>query len=105
MTFDEMSREQLIEQIRELTDYVENIFLWWGKREFREMFEQIAGNEDGEYSAQEVQTAKTLLESEGAFDEFIDLVRDSFERGGINYVLTEKLSALMQEVAERRHVS
>jgi len=26
-------------------------------------------------------------------------LRDSFERGGINYVISEKISAIMEEVA------
>ncbi len=47
-------------------------------------------------------TRKRSFENDGAFDEFIELVRESFERGGINYVLSEKVSAIMQEVAERR---
>ncbi len=103
MNFDDMTREQLVEQLKELREYMDNIIVFWGgKKEFRETFRQVAQNEDGEYTPDEAQNAKLILESDGAFDEFVELVRDSFERGGINYVLSEKVSAIMQEVAERR---
>jgi hypothetical protein len=103
MNFDDMSREQLVEQLKELNEHMDNIIVFWGgKREFRETFRQVAGNEEGEYTTEEARNARVILESEGAFDEFIEMVRDSFERGGINYVLSEKVSAIMQEVAERR---
>ncbi len=103
MNFDDMGREQLIEQLKEINQYMDNIIVFWGgKKEFRETFRQVASNEEGEYSVEEVRNAKVILESDGAFDEFIELVRESFERGGINYALSEKVSAIMQEVAERR---
>lgn len=102
MNFDAMSREELIEQIRELNEYMDNVIVFWGgKREFVETFRQVGNNEGDEYTAEEVRNAKIILESEGAFDDFIELVRDSFERGGISYVLSEKVSAIMEEVAER----
>jgi hypothetical protein len=95
-----MTREELIEHIKEMNDYIDNVVvLWGGKREFRETFEIVAQNESGEYTEEEVANAKIIIETEGAFDEFIQMVRDSFERGGINYVLSEKISALMEEVA------
>jgi hypothetical protein len=103
MNFEEMNREQLVEQLKELNQYMDNIIVFWGgKREFRETFQQVADNAEDEYTTEEARNAKVILESEGAFDEFIELVRDSFDRGGINYVLSEKVSAIMQEVAERR---
>jgi hypothetical protein len=103
MNIDDMSREQLAEQLKALNEYMDNIIVFWGgKKEFMQTFRQVASNREGEYTADESRNAKTILESEGAFDEFIELVRDSFERGGINYVLSEKVSAIMQEVAERR---
>jgi len=102
MNFDGMSREELVQHIQEMNDYMDNVIVFWGgKREFRETFEQVARNHDGEYIQEEARNASVILESEGAFDEFVELVRDSFERGGISYVLSEKISAIMDEVATR----
>jgi hypothetical protein len=102
MDFDGMSREELIQHLQEMNDYMDNVIVFWGgKREFRETFEQVARNHDGEYTEEEARNATLILESEGAFDEFVELVRDSFERGGISYVLSEKISAIMEEVAAR----
>lgn len=97
-----MTREELIKHVKEMDDYIDNVVvLWGGKREFRETFEIVAQNESGEYTEEEAANAKIIIETEGAFDEFIEMVKDSFERGGINYVLSEKISALMEEVASR----
>lgn len=102
MDIAKMTREELIDHIREMNDYIDNVVvLWGGKREFRETFEAVARNESGEYTKEEADNARIIVETEGAFDEFIEMVRDSFERGGINYVLSEKISALMEEVASR----
>jgi len=102
MDFDGMSREELVQHIQEMNDYMDNVIVFWGgKREFRETFEQVARNHDGEYTQEEARNASLILESEGTFDEFVELVRDSFERGGISYVLSEKISAIMEEVATR----
>jgi hypothetical protein len=102
MDFDGMSREELVQHIQEVNDYMDNVIVFWGgKREFRETFEQVARNHDGEYTEEEARNAKRILESDGAFDEFVEMVRDSFERGGISYVLSEKISAIMEEVATR----
>ncbi|MBI5251847.1 MAG: hypothetical protein HY912_20330 [Desulfomonile tiedjei] len=102
MEFDKMSREGLIDQIREMNDYMDNVIVFWGgKREYLETFGEIAKNTDGEYSQDEMRCAQAILGSPEAFDEFIDLLRDSFERGGINYLLAEKVSAIMEEVASR----
>jgi hypothetical protein len=102
MDFENMSREDLIQQIQEMNDYLDNVVvLWGGKREYWETFKEIAENSSNEYSEGEKSNARTILDSPGAFDEFVDLVRDSFERGGINYVLAEKISAIMEEVASR----
>jgi hypothetical protein len=102
MDLENISREELIARLIELNDLVENtIVLWGGKREFREMFAEVAKNEQGEYTDEEAKDASTILESDGAFDAFLELVRDSFERGGINYALQEKISVIMQEVARR----
>jgi len=102
MNFETMSREDLIERLRELNEYMDNVIVFWGgKREFLETFRQVADNDGEEYTEEEARNAKIILESKGAFDNFVELVRDSFERGGINYVLSEKISAIMEEVAER----
>jgi hypothetical protein len=103
MDFDNVSREELIQQIREMNDYLENVIVFWGgKREYLETFRQIAESSPGdEYSDEEIRNAKAILESPSAYDEFVELVRDSFEKGGINYLLAEKISAIMEEVASR----
>ena len=102
MDFDGMSREELVQHMQEINDYMDNVVVFWGgKREFQETFEQVAGNQHGEYTEEEARNASVILESDGAFDEFVEMVRDSFERGGISYVLSEKISAIMEEVATR----
>ncbi|MGB6067801.1 MAG: hypothetical protein WBG50_23590 [Desulfomonilaceae bacterium] len=102
MDFDGMSREELVQHIKEMNDYMDNVIVFWGgKREFRETFQQVAKNDDGEYTEEESRNAASILEDGRAFDEFIELVRDSFERGGISYVLSEKISAIMEEVASK----
>ena len=102
MDFDGMSREELVQHIQHMNDYMDNVIVFWGgKREFRETFEQVARNHEGEYTEEEARNASLILESDGAFDKFVELVRDSFERGGISYVLSEKISAIMEEVATR----
>lgn len=103
MNIQDMSREELIRYIDDMNEYMDNVIVFWGgKREFRETFREVAENKEGEYTAEEAANATTLLEAEGAFDDFIQMVRDSFERGGISYVLSEKISALMEEVAAKR---
>ena len=102
MDFDGMSREELVQHIQDMNNYMDNVIVFWGgKREFRETFEQVARNHEGEYTQEEARNASLILESDGAFDKFVELVRDSFERGGISYVLSEKISAIMEEVATR----
>ncbi len=102
MDLDGMSREELVQHIKELNEYMDNVIVFWGgKKEFRETFDQVAENQDKEYTEEEARNAAVILKSDGAFDEFVELVRDSFERGGISYVLSEKISAIMEEVASR----
>jgi hypothetical protein len=102
MDLDKMSREQLLAHLKELNKYLDNIVVLWGdKKELLETFKHVASNEDDEFTAEEVRDAQTILQQEGAFDEFIELVRDSFDRGGIYHLLSEKVSAIMQEVADR----
>jgi len=106
MNLESMSREQLIEQIKEMNEYMDNVVVFWGgKKQFKDTFQDVAGNEAGEYSDEESANAKILSESEAAFNEFINLARESFERGGINYLLSEKVSDLMEEAASRHRGS
>jgi hypothetical protein len=100
---DERSREELVQRIKEMKDYMDNVIVFWGgKREIRETLSQVAENKNGEYTEEEARNAGILFRSEAAFDEFIEMVRDSFERGGINYAVSEKISHIMEEVASRR---
>ena len=102
MDFESMSRQELIRHLEELNKYMDNVVVFWGgKREFRETFGQVAENRNNEYTEQEAANARTILQSEGAFEDFIEMVRDSFERGGIEFFLSEKITALMEEVAGR----
>lgn len=102
MDYESLSREELIARLSALHEYMDNVIVFWGdKREFRDMFKAVAANEDGEYSAEEVKSARLILADDSAFEEFIELIRDSFDRGGINYAISEKISVIMQEVAEK----
>ncbi len=102
MDLEDMSREELIQKIEEMSDFMENVLVFWGgKSEYRKTFEEVAKNEKGEYTDQEAQNADVIIQREGAFDAFVELVRDSFDRGGISYVISEKISVLMEEVASR----
>ncbi len=99
---EKMTREELIVQLRQMNEYMSNVMVFWGgKEEYREIFSQVAGNEKGEYTDEEADNARIILESDGAFDAFVELVRTSFERGGINHVLSEKVSVLMEETASK----
>jgi len=102
MDYKSMSREELIERIREIDEYMDNVIVFWGgKREFRETFADVARNENKEFTEDEARDAAIILETDGAFDQFVEMVRDSFDRGGINFTISEKISAIMQEVASR----
>ena len=102
MDLKDMSRDELIQKIEELSDFMENVLVFWGgKREYRKTLEEVASNEKGEYTEQEAQNAEIIVNQEGAFDLFVELVRDSFDRGGINYLISEKISVLMEEAASR----
>ena len=102
MEFESMSREELIQHLKEVKSYMDNVLVFWGgRREFRQTLEDVARDEEGEYTPLERKNAQTIVESDGAFDELIQLIRDSFEKGGINYVVSEKVSSLMEEVVER----
>jgi hypothetical protein len=102
MNPDDMTREELIQRVREMTEFFDNVVVFWGdKRRLLATFREVADNGQGEYTAEEAANARIILETPGAFDDFIELTRDSFERGGISYVLSEKISALMEEVASR----
>ncbi len=102
MDFDNMSRQDLIKHINDMDVYMDNVIVFWGdKRELQATFRKVAENPDGEFTAEESANASTILNSQGAFEEFIQFLRDSFERGGINYLISEKISAIMQEVADK----
>jgi hypothetical protein len=102
MDYENMSRQQLIDRIREVDDYMDNVVVFWGgKNELRETLALVAENKGKEYTEEEAANAAMILQTRGSFEEFIGMVQDSFERGGINYMLSEKMSAIMQEVADR----
>ncbi len=102
MDLENLTREELIQRIRGMKRDMDNVLVFWGgRRQFRETLEEVARNEDGEYTAEEALNAATILKSDGAFEELIQLIRDSFEKGGINYAIAEKITALMDEVASR----
>ena len=97
-----MTREELIQRVREMTEFFDNVVVFWGdKRGLLATFREVADNKEGEYTPEEATNARIIVETPGGFDHFIELTRDSFERGGISYVLSEKISALMEEVASR----
>lgn len=100
MNYESMTREELLKEIRAINEYMENIVVFWGdKKGFRAMFEDVARNENNEFTPEEAQNAKFILESEGAFGRFIELLQDSFERGGIYHAISEKMSYIMEQVS------
>jgi hypothetical protein len=102
MDLETLSREELVQRVQALEAYLDSVIVFWGDRnQFRETLVHVSRNEDGEYTAEEAGNAKTILEAEGAFDQLIEMLRDSFDRGGINWAISEKMSAIMTEVAER----
>ena len=104
MDFSEMSREDLIKYINDMNEYMDNVIVLWGdKRELQATFRKVAENVDNEYTEKEAENASTILNSPGAFEEFIEFLKDSFDRGGINYLISEKISAIMEEVACKYH--
>ena len=106
MNPDDMTREALVQRVREMTDFFDNVVVFWGdKRRLLANFREVADNKQGEYTPEEAANARTILDRPGAFENFIELTRDSFERGGISYVLSEKISALMEEVASHHRRS
>ena len=102
MDYERMSREELLSHIRSLNADLSDVVVMWGSRkDLRETFARVADNADGEFTHEEARNAAIILEVDGAFDEFVEMLRDSFERGGISYALSEKISALMEQVASR----
>jgi methylmalonyl-CoA mutase N-terminal domain/subunit len=77
------------------------VVFWGGRKAMHETFAQVAGNMGEEFTEQEARNASIILQAEDAVDEFLRLVHDSFERGGISDMLLERASALMEEVAAR----
>lgn len=106
MDYENMSRQELVDRLKELGDYMDNVVVFWGgKNELRETLALVAENKEKEYTEEEATNAALILQTQGSFDQFIEMIRDSFERGGISYMLSEKMSSLMQEVADRqRHM-
>lgn len=103
MDYENMSRQELIDRTRETDEYMDNVVVFWGgKRELRDTLALVAENREKEYTEEEAGNASLILQTQGSFEEFIEVIQDSFERGGINYMLSEKMSAIMQEVADRR---
>jgi len=101
-----MSKDELIQHVKELNDYMENVIVFWGgKREFRQTLQEVADNENNEYTDDEAANAATILDSDESFNDFVELLKDSFDRGGINYAISEKISAIMAEAAARRRES
>jgi len=106
MDLDSMSREDLISHIRSMNEYMENVIVFWGgKKELRETLRQVVENKDQEFTEEEIRDASAILGSEGAFDDLVEFLRDSFDRGGINFAIAEKMSAIMQTVAGKHRKS
>jgi len=106
MNYEEMTKEELAKELRALNDYMENIVVFWGdKKGFRAMFEEVACNDNSDYTPQEAVNAKYILETEGAFERFIELLQDSFEKGGIYHAISEKMSYIMEQVAQPQKVN
>lgn len=102
MDLEKLSREQLMQHLREMEAYLGNVIVLWGdKKQLRETLSLVSRNEGEEYTREEALNAKTILEAEGAFDQLIEMLRDSFDRGGINWAISEKMTAIMEEVAEK----
>lgn len=102
MDLENASREELIQEIKEMLEYMDDVIVFWGgKKAFRNTFAQVAENSEGEYTPEEARSAKVIIENQDAFDTFLELVRESFDRGGINYMLSEKVSSIMEEVGRR----
>jgi hypothetical protein len=106
MNYEEMTKEELAKELRALNDYMENIVVFWGdKKGFRAMFKEVACNDKSDYTPQEAVNAKYILETEGAFERFIELLQDSFEKGGIYHAISEKMSYIMEQVAQPQKVN
>lgn len=102
MDYEHMGKEELLSHIRSLNDDLEDVVVMWGsKKDLRDTFARVAENAEREFTEEEARNAGIIVWSDGAFEEFIQMLRDSFERGGISYALSEKISALMEEVASR----
>ena len=100
MDYRDMTKEALEKELRAVNDYMDNVIVFWGdKKGFRSMFEEVARNEKGDYTQQEASNAHYILETDGAFERFIGLLQDSFERGGIYHAIAEKMSYIMEQVA------
>ena len=100
MDYESMTREELLNELRALNEYMSNVVVFWGdKRSLLSMFDEVTRNENGEFTEEEAQDAKFILETDGAFDRFVELLQDSFERGGIYHAISEKMSYIMEQVS------
>jgi hypothetical protein len=100
MDYESMTREELLSELRALNEYMSNVVVFWGdKRGLLSMFDEVARNENGEFTEEEAQDAKFILETDGAFDRFVELLQDSFERGGIYHAISEQMSYLLEQVS------
>ncbi len=100
MDYLSMTRDELLKEISALNEYMANVIVFWGdKKGLRSMFEDVARNDTDEFTQEEAQNAKFILETDGAFEQFIELLQDSFERGGIYHAISEKMSYIMEQVS------
>lgn len=100
MDYESMNREELLKELLSLHEYMSNVIVFWGDRKsLWSMFNDVARNEADEFTNEEAQNAKYIVETEGAFEEFVRLLQDSFDRGGIYHAISEKMSYIMDEVA------
>ena len=100
MDYQSMTRDELLKEISALNEYMANVIVFWGdKKGLRSMFEDVARNDNDEFTKDEAQDAKFILETDGAFEKFIELLQDSFERGGIYHAISEKMSYIMEQVS------
>jgi hypothetical protein len=102
MDLQNMTKEELIHHILEMNEYMDNVIVFWGdKKELRETLQHVAQNPDQEFTPEEARDAAAMVRHEAAFEELVEMLRDSFERGGINFAISEKMSAIMQTLADK----
>lgn len=104
MNYEAMEKDDLIARLRQMDAFLDNVVVFWGgKRELRQTLEEVAENKEGAYTDEEARNARTILETEGLFDQFIEMLKKSFELGGINFAVQENMTSIMQAVASRQN--